>query len=316
MTDTNNEFLADVWAGLSGHPKTLPSKYFYDQQGDRLFQDIMHLDEYYLTNAEHEIFNTHKDTILDMCRANDQAFRLLEFGAGDGYKTKVLLRHFTDAGAQFEYKPIDISAHALEQLAKNLRKELPSLRLTPEQGDYFNVLQRLPRENQLRNVILFLGSNIGNFTPHQAHSFLSGIRQKLYPGDLLLLGADLKKNPDTILQAYNDSRGITRQFNLNLLKRINNELNGNFELENFKHYPFYNPINGECTSTLLSLKTQQVTVQGRSFGLEKWEAIHTEISRKYSLSELEKMAQACSFDIATHLHDSHHYFVDTIWKAV
>jgi L-histidine N-alpha-methyltransferase len=312
----NNQFLEDVLFGLDSKPKKLSSKYFYDKKGDELFQQIMALDEYYLTRAEYEIFKTNKQEILEIFQSGNLEFRLIEFGAGDGYKTKLLLEHFITSKAKFEYKPIDISQNALDKLKIDLNGNIPKLNMTAEQGDYFQVLKKLPRLDHKKNVILFLGSNIGNFTLDEVEKFLTNIRNKIHLGDLLFLGLDLKKDPEKIRAAYNDKEGVTRDFNLNLLDRINKELNANFEIGSFEHYPSYNPINGECTSSLISTKDQTATVNGKTFTFEKWEPIHTEISRKFSLSQIEELALKCGFEIAKNLFDSNQYFVDTIWKAV
>ena len=316
MDYENNSFLNDVIKGLSSEPKTLPSKYFYDKKGDEIFQQIMELDEYYLTRAEYEIFQTEKDNILSIFREGNQAFNLIEFGAGDGYKTKVLLKHFQEQSASFTYMPIDISQNVLSQLENTLSKEIPELNITPKQGDYFEALSQLDKSNKARNIILFLGSNIGNFTPEGTVAFLSDIRNKIYKGDLLFIGIDLKKNPHDILAAYNDSKNVTKEFNLNLLRRINNELEANFEVDSFIHYPTYNPINGECLSTILSTKEQEVTISDQTFHFEKWESIHTEISRKYSEKQITVLAEKCGFVIEKNLYDSKHQFVDSVWKAI
>ena len=221
----NDQFLEDVLFGLNSKPKKLSSKYFYDKKGDELFQQIMALDEYYLTRAEYEIFKTNKQEILEIFQSENSEFRLIEFGAGDGYKTKLLLEHFILSQAVFEYKPIDISQNALDKLKIDLNGNIPKLNMTAEQGDYFQVLKKLPRLDHKKNVVLFLGSNIGNFTLDEVESFLTNIRNKIHIGDLLFLGLDLKKDPEKIRAAYNDKQGVTRDFNLNLLDRINKELN-------------------------------------------------------------------------------------------
>lgn len=315
MSD-NNQFLNDVLSGLDSKPKKLSSKYFYDEKGDELFQQIMALDEYYLTKAEYEIFKSNKQEILEIFQSGNSEFRLIEFGAGDGYKTKLLLEHFILSKAKFEYKPIDISQNALEKLKIDLNGNIPKLNMTAEQGDYFQVLKKLPRLDNKKNVILFLGSNIGNFTLDEVEKFLTNIREKIYLGDLLFLGLDLKKDPEKIRAAYNDKEGVTRNFNLNLLSRINKELNANFETGSFEHYPSYNPINGECSSSLVSTKDQKVKIDGQTFSFTKGEPIHTEISRKFSLPQIEELAIKCGFEIEKNLFDSNQYFVDTIWKAM
>ncbi|MEQ9167590.1 MAG: L-histidine N(alpha)-methyltransferase, partial [Fulvivirga sp.] len=227
-----NQFATDVIEGLSSNPKRLPSKYFYDHKGDALFQQIMALDEYYLTRTEYTILDLYKAQILAHFQPDSKAFNLIEFGAGDGYKTKVLLRHFINKNADFRYMPIDISGNVLEQLETSLKAELPALNVTPVCNHYFKALEELKEEKE-RNVILFLGSNIGNFTEEQADSFLKGLYDALKPDDILFIGFDLKKDPKVILDAYNDKQGVTAAFNFNLLDRINNEMGGNFNTSQF-----------------------------------------------------------------------------------
>ncbi len=312
----DNSFLTDVIEGLDKKHKSLPSKYFYDEKGDRLFQEIMALDEYYLTRAEHEIFCSQKANILDIFSPDGEPFNLVEFGAGDGFKTKVLLKYFSDQNVDLEYLPIDISQNALDGLEADLSKSIPDLKSIGLQGDYFEVLERLTHSSNKKNILLFLGSNIGNFNQKQALDFLSRLRSDLNKGDLILIGVDLKKNPEQILAAYNDSRGVTAEFNLNLLSRINKELDANFDLSKFKHHAVYDPASGECRSYLLSLEKQQVTIAGQTFCFDLWEAIHTEISKKYSIDEIHELASATGFKIKSDLKDSNHFFVDSIWETV
>lgn len=317
MISTDVDFLNDVIEGLTSFPKRIPSKYFYDDTGDKLFQEIMALDEYYLTRAEFEIFNTYKGTILDIINEHEDHFNLIEFGAGDGYKTKILLRHFIEKKAEFNYLPIDISQNVLDELQASITEEIPDLHIKIMQGDYFEVLGDLSDSTTGRNVILFLGSNIGNFTPQEVREFLGRLRNKMSENDLLLMGIDLKKEPRKILQAYNDKKGVTKEFNLNLLKRINKELDANFDIDSFWHYPIYNPVSGECVSMLISRVDQEVHIgaSGQSFHFEKWEPIHTEISRKYSVKQLDQMARDAGFSIERNLFDQNEFFVETIWKA-
>lgn len=312
----NKQFLKDVISGLSNENKHISSKYFYDKKGDAIFQQIMHMDEYYLTDAELDIFQSHKEEIAKLFSPNRESFNLIEFGAGDGMKTKVLLKELLNQNIPFDYVPIDISQNALDQLNRSLTKEMPNLSFKGIQGDYFEVLNQLKENQDKRNVILFLGSNIGNFTDTEAHTFTSNISDKLNAGDLLLIGVDLKKDPRKILLAYNDPTGITAEFNYNLLRRINRELGGNFDIEQFEHHPTYDPVTGECKSALLSKIEQEVEIDGRAFHFSQWEPIHTEISRKYSLKQIHELAKDSGFKIKTDLFDSNKYFVDSIWEIV
>ncbi|MEL6134973.1 MAG: L-histidine N(alpha)-methyltransferase [Bacteroidota bacterium] len=200
-------FLQDVYDGLSATPKYLSSKYFYDEKGSMLFQQIMRMPEYYPTDCEYEIFDSHKAGILRLFADGIDHFRLIEFGAGDGLKTKVLLKYFLDQDVSFTYSPIDISGSALTQLADDLHISWPQLVVDPFKGDYFEALHKLSAQTSERKAVLFLGSNIGNFTEERALDFLRSIRKDLRTGDRLLVGFDLKKDPHTILTAYDDPQG-------------------------------------------------------------------------------------------------------------
>ena len=313
----NDQFARDVMHGLSSTPKYLHSKYFYDQQGDILFQQIMELEEYYLTRSEYEIFQSQKRDMLGNFADSGKPFDLIELGAGDGKKTKILLEYFLEQGIEFTYKPIDISANALNLLASDLRKSLPGLKLETLQGEYFNVLAHLQSNPETNKVILFLGSNIGNFLKPVAEDFLSRLAIALTKGDKLLLGVDLVKDPQIISRAYNDQQGITRAFNLNLLTRINRELNGNFDLEKFEHFPLYHPVSGTARSFLISKENQTVSIDrlNASFHFEAWEPIHTEYSHKYRIPELTQLAEDSGFKIIKYYTDNKNYFVDGLWQV-
>jgi len=310
------QFARDIDAGLSQKPKYLPSKYFYDEEGDKLFQQIMQMPEYYPTNCEFEIFSTFKERMLKLFSEGGTSFRLIEFGAGDGFKTKVLLRHFLERNSKFEYLPIDISGNVLQILAASLKQEMPNLNFRTVQGDYFESLKKLHEQPHGRDVVLFLGGNIGNFKNNAATEFLHHIADYLNPGDLLVVGADLKKDPATILNAYNDKGGITKAFNMNLLNRINQELDGNFNVQNFLHYPVYDPQTGECKSYLVSTKPQVVKLQklDKVYNFGAYEAIFTEVSKKYDKQELVQIAERAGFSLIEHLHDCKHFFTDAVFK--
>jgi len=192
----NADFANDTIKGLEANPKRLFSKYFYDKKGDKLFQDIMAMPEYYLTNCEFEIFETQKAEILEFVREAD--FDLIELGAGDGTKTKVLLEYLVSQEADFQYLPIDISQNALDGLESDLNVTMPQVKVKPQQGDYFGVLKSLKNIGSRRKMVLFLGSNIGNFTKEEAVSFLKEMKTSLSPGDMVLIGSDLKKDPSII----------------------------------------------------------------------------------------------------------------------
>jgi dimethylhistidine N-methyltransferase len=314
-----NAFKIEISKGLFKKPKSISSKFFYNDKGDALFQEIMNLDEYYLTDCELEIFKTQKNAILEAITKDEdqekETFNLIEFGAGDGTKTKILIDHFLSQNIDFIYHPVDISAHVLEELELDLSSEFPDLEIHPINKEYFEAIDYLSSLNDRKNIILFLGSNIGNFDKWSIDNFFSSLSNSCAKGDQLLIGVDLKKDPAVILNAYSDSEGITEEFNLNLLARANQELGANFKLENFKHYASYNPENGEARSYLISLVDQEVFIKNlnKTVTFLRSEFIHTEISKKYNLSELEHLASLHDMRVDQHFTDSKTYFVDTLW---
>jgi len=310
----NQTFAKHIDQGLSKTPKTLSSKYFYDAKGDDLFQQIMAMEEYYLTNCEHEILTTYrKDLLQDFA---NQRFDLIELGAGDGTKTKVLLRHFLQKKANFRYVPIDISRHILEELATTLADEMPRLEVMPIVGDYFKSLRQIPHVENIRKVVLFMGGNIGNLDFQEAQIFLRVLASHLDKGDLLMTGFDLKKDPQIILDAYNDKAGITSAFNLNLLTRINRELGGDFDITSFRHWPTYHPITGATKSFLISNKAQSVRIEAldKTYHFDAHEAIDMELSQKYSLKDIQYLAEASGFTVLKNYSDKRNYFVDSLWE--
>ncbi|GGF44938.1 L-histidine N(alpha)-methyltransferase [Echinicola rosea] len=311
---TETEFAKDVLAGLSAPQKYLSSKYFYDQRGDKLFQQIMRLPEYYLTKKEFAILDRYKAAIL--APSISSRFNLVEMGAGDGLKTKILINHLQQEGADFTYFPIDISSTVLDELKADLQQSFTSLDVEPIVGTYKRALEQRKWENDHPTLLLFLGGNIGNFHYEQAVGMLRNVAESLKSGDHLLIGFDLKKDPDIILRAYNDAEGVTRDFNLNILARINKELGGDFDLTKFKHWPMYDPVTGECRSYLVSTQSQKICVKGleRDFYFEKAEPIHTEVSKKYSHHELEKLAAKSGFLVVQDFEDQDHYFTNSLWQ--
>jgi dimethylhistidine N-methyltransferase len=281
-TTFTSAFEADVYKGLTNHPKYLFSKYIYDKRGDKLFQDIMDLPEYYLTNCEYNILKNHATEITGSFNAPD-GFDLIELGPGDGTKTKVLLHHLVENKIDFEYLPIDISQNALEELETSLKNEIPELKVKIQQGTYFQILEKLTDFKPRKKVIMMLGSNIGNLLHQEAIDFLKHVNTAMSPEDMLFMGFDQKKHPQTIQNAYNDKTGVTEAFNKNLLVRINSELKANFDTDAFMHWETYNPETGTAKSFLVSQKEQEVKIGklGLKIHFDAWETIHTEISQKY-----------------------------------
>jgi dimethylhistidine N-methyltransferase len=311
----NNQFYTDVIAGLTSSPKRLNSKYFYDTVGDKLFQDLMNSPEYYPTDCEMEIFTNHTADLAKEITADGDAFDLIELGAGDASKSSHLLSYLIDKKANFTYLPIDISANVISYLNVTLPVTLPGIKITGLQGEYFDMLKRAASISNNRKVVMFLGSNVGNMPVSEAEIFCRELRNHLSPGDMVLVGVDLKKNPKTVLAAYNDKGGITKKFNLNLLERINRELQGNFNINQFDHYPTYDPESGSCKSYLISLTNQQVKIGEETISFKKDEYIYMEISQKYTVEQINHMAKVAGFNPLNQVFDSKNWFVDAIWLA-
>jgi len=311
-----NQFLSDVLKGLQSSPKYLFSKYFYDKKGDELFQKIMASDEYYLTDAEMEIFSKQTIPIADSVLKNDAVLDVIEFGAGDASKSTYLLKELVKRNAINTYFPIDISKNIIRFLEKELPKQVPQLNIHGLNGEYFEMLAHPNNFSTKRKLVLFLGANIGNFTSDEMPLFCKKLQNHLSNGDLVLIGFDLKKNPKKILAAYNDREGLTKKFNFNLLTRINNELNAGFDVKNFDHYAMYDPDRGECKSYLVSLSKQKVRVANELIDFEQNETIFMEISQKYSLSQINETACQCGFKPVAYFMDSQKYFMDVVWKVI
>lgn len=310
----DNQFLKDVEEGLNSEPKFLSSKYFYDKIGDDLFVQIMNMPEYYLTRAEFDIFSNQSNQIIEALEVNPNTyFELIELGAGDGTKTKEILKELHNNKFQFDYVPVDISQNALDDLELSLRDELPTLGVKKEQGTYFEVLKSIRNSNHPK-IILFLGSNIGNLLDNEAHDFLDQLASTLNKNDKLLLGVDQIKARDIVLPAYNDPNNITAKFNLNLLNRINKEFDANFDTNSFTHEPEYTEQEGIARSFLVSTKEQSITIKAinKTFNFSKGEKIHTEISRKYNDAILEQILSNTDFEIENKFTDTKKYFADYI----
>lgn len=307
-------FAEEVDEGLSSEPKYLSSKYHYDDEGSRIFQEIMGMPEYYLTDCEMDIM---KNRAVDIYEATGFKghFNIIELGAGDGLKTKELLRNLLAINADFTYVPIDISKEAIELLTVGMKASLPELRINPQVGDYFEVMDKVEAEEDCPNLVLFLGSNIGNFKPEWALDLLKHMNEHMRHGDKLLVGFDLMKNPNLIRAAYFDSQGITARFNLNVLARINREIAGEFPIDKFEFYSHYNPENGDVKSYLVSLENQDIAINsiGKSYHFDEQETIWMELSKKYSLSGIEQMGKDAGFKFEKHFLDSRKYFSDSLY---
>ena len=315
---TNDLQYADVAEavidGFAKSPKRLPSWLFYDATGDKIFQAIMQMPEYYLTQCEVSVFEKYKVELLQKFIKNGSPFNLVELGAGDGMKTEILLKYFISEGLKFRYSPIDVSETVLLQLQVRLKQSIPELSMTPIHNRYTEGITSLT-DDELRKVFLFLGANIGNFDVEGATQFLSSIAARMGHEDLLLVGFDLKKDPRIISSAYDDPHGITNDFNLNLLTRLNRELGADFKLDQFSHNPFYDPSTGTTKSYLVSLEDQEVYLEAcdEVVRFDQWEVIHTEVSQKYDVRMIEELAANAGLSIIDIFYDDRKYFCDVLF---
>jgi uncharacterized SAM-dependent methyltransferase len=228
-----------------------------------------------------------------------------------------LIDYFLKQSIDFSYMPIDISREAIDLLTEKFKNEFPALAMRAKTGDYFRILETLKTESKRAKIILFLGSNIGNFNKEQAQDFFCRLRDVMNDGDLLFVGFDLQKDPRVILKAYDDSQGVTAAFNLNLLTRINRELGANFNTNDFSHYAIYRPVECAARSFLISRRAQTVFVESlnQSFEFAAWEPIFMEISQKYNVEMIADLAQSSGFQVSQNFFDSNHHFVDSLWKV-
>jgi L-histidine N-alpha-methyltransferase len=310
------QFAEDVLSGLTSTPKQLSSKYFYDDEGSKLFQEIMKLPEYYLTRAEYKLFTEQTGEIFDAFTSDAESIDLIELGAGDGTKTAVIIEHFLKQKADFTYSPIDISKEACDALSAKFNAKFPELKINPHHGDYFKILHSLKNGNGRRKVILFLGSNIGNFNRKQAVDFFRELRSVMNADDRIFIGFDMQKDPRVIVRAYDDPAGVTAAFNLNLLRRINRELGADFDLDKFSHYAQYRPVECAARSFLISHEKQTVHINAlnRSFEFDQWEPIFMEISQKYTRAMIDELAAESGFEIAVTFLDTENFYCDSLWK--
>lgn len=308
VSEAHSQFLEDVWAGLSAHPKRLKPKYFYDEPGSHLFEEITYQPEYYPTRTELGILEERGDDIAALLP--DHA-ALIEFGAGATRKIRLLLDHAKIAA----YVPVDISGDFIAAQAHELAQDFPSLAIHPVAAD-FTAIFELPREiDGLPRVGFFPGSTIGNFEPHEASDFLRRARGILGPGAMFIIGADLDKDPAVLHAAYNDKEGVTASFNLNLLRRMNDELDADFDLSAFVHRAIYNREKRRVEMHLVSMQAQTVHVGGRSFHFRMGESIHTESSHKFTVEQLQTMARGAGFTPKAVFTDAEKLFSVHVWEA-
>ena len=296
-------FLAEVLSGLRKSQKELPSKYFYDEEGSHLFERICTLDEYYIPRIEAAIMETY---VEEMAGLLGPRVLLVEYGSGNCAKTRFLLDHLHEPVA---YVPIDISRERLLSAARELAADYPEMEVLPVCADYTSGFDLpVPKRPSERAVVYFPGSTIGNFDPVPARLFLEHVAGVCGPGGGLLIGVDLKKDPHVLHRAYNDSQGVTAAFNLNLLERINRDLNCDFRPDWFQHYAFYNPGESRVELHLVSLREQTVHLDNVVIPFVEGESIWTESSYKFNVDEFEQMAVAAGFKVERAWTDKQQWF--------
>lgn len=308
-------FAEDARRGLSSNPKRLSPKYFYDELGSELFDAICLLPEYYLTRAENEIIERYADEIV---ASVPDATTILEMGSGSASKTRLIIEALLRRHSSALFIPVDISASALENSSRILLQSFPRLRIDAYAADYFDALAELSKTSLGRTLALFLGSNISNFGKDEAPRFLMALRKVLREGDALLLGADLKKDRSILEPAYDDSIGVTSAFNLNLLVRVNRELEGNFDVRSFRHHAYYNDEVGRVEIYIESTRPQRVRINKLDLEIDfaAGERIHTENSYKYDRVQIEELAQATGFRCAHTWLDTERRFSSNLLLAI
>ncbi len=293
-TSQHQAFLADVLAGLSHKPKSLPPKYFYDAAGSRLFEAICLTPEYYPTRVETALL---AQVSVDLSPAVEAGAVMVEFGSGASDKTRLLLDAMPQLGA---YMPIDISADALTPAIERIGRAYPALKIAPVEADFTAPMRQLDIASYPAVLGFFPGSTIGNFTPDEATSFLAEARDLLGRNAMFLVGADLVKDPAVLIAAYNDAGGVTAAFNLNLLTRMNAELGADFQLSQFTHRAEWNNAKSRIEMHLESQQVQTVQIAGRTFHFDVGETIHTENSHKFTVDSFEALARAAGWKMTRH----------------
>lgn len=307
-------FLKEVLEGLSAPFKYLPAKYFYNQHGNALFQQITKLPSYYLYGCEKEILEQQAPRLVELLVPTHTPFDLIEFGPGDASKSLILMKSMFKKHHSFRYLPVDFSAFLMPDLERKISGNFPEIPVKAYVSEFLPALNAIQQFSNRPKIILFLGASIGNFSPKETRAFLKEMNVLLKNGDQVLIGFDLKKDPETVLHAYNEPEGITKAFNLNLLTRINNELQADFDVSAYEHRPSYNESNGACESFLVSKKEQSVRIKEKHvFRFRKKEKIFMERSMKYTLNEIEKFAQQANFSISHHFLDSKKWFTTSLW---
>ena len=312
-TKIEKSFAEEIYFSLTQNSKFINPKFFYDKKGSELFESICLLSEYYPTRTELSIL---KKLDHDLSSHLDKNINLVELGSGASVKTRLILDIFTKLQPKTEYFPIDIS-EILTESSEQLLKDYDTLHITGIIDTYEGGLEFLKSYDDKKNLILFLGSSFGNFTPDDGKLFLEKIFSTMKSGDLFLIGLDLVKNKNILESAYDDSQGVTAKFNLNVLSRINDELDADFDINNFSHYSIYNENAQRIEMNLKSLVSQSVIIgkSNLSLNLDKGELIHTEYSHKYHISQIKKLLNDVGFEFKNMwLDDEKHFSLTLVSK--
>jgi L-histidine Nalpha-methyltransferase len=304
----------EVLNGLTERPKTLSPWLFYDQKGSQLFEEITELPEYYVTRTERQILAEHAEEIVTAA-AGGRDLSMIELGAGTATKTGLLLNAAVGLQGSVTYRPIDVSETALEEARTRLEAELPEVTVEPIVADYTEGMRQNGASHTGRKLVLYIGSSIGNFSPADALEVLRGVRAQLLPGDSLLLGTDMVKDVDTLLAAYDDAAGVTARFNLNVLVRINRELDANFNPNLFRHRARWNEEHSRIEMHLESLLTQKIALRALDMEVRfaRGETIHTENSYKFTDERVVALLTRAGFKLRQQWSDPNHWF--TVYLA-
>ena len=310
-----NNFSDDVKTGLTSEPKYLPFVYFYDHIGSQLFEKICELPEYYLTRTETDILETNAD---DIASQFPEETVLVELGSGNSTKTRILIEAFLEHQGLAYYTPIDVSSQMLEESSYSLLKAYPSLEINAIAARYNEGLHQLNIQKEQQKLITWLGSSIGNFDRLEVNTLLRQMQKEMFARDRLLIGIDLQKDKTIIENAYNDTQGVTAEFNLNLLKHVNRELGGDFNLENFDHQAVYNEEIGRIEMYLVSNSNQKVFISELDLEISfaANETIHTENSFKYSLDDIDMLADETGLYVEQQWFDSARHFSLNLFAPV
>ena len=306
-----NTFTNDIKKGLTAKNKFIPDRDYYDDRGSVYFQELMHNPDYYVYNSELEILETYKNDIIDIFNKNTKRFNLIEFGAGDGIKTELLINELINNNINFNYIPIDFSKKYIDDMELSFKKKFTSLNIKGINADYFDALEQIANKNT-KNIILFIGSSFGGLTDIEADEFLSKVSSKMKKDDILFIGFDLKKSPTILYKAYHNTCFDWCNY---LLSRINNELGGNIDLSKFEYYTNYNPINGKFKWYFLSKIKQNIYIKDIDLNVsfDKSEPIYIGQSKKFSETEIISLSEKYNFKSINNYTDSNKYFIDSVW---